>query len=341
MQVIKQRRRTPLKRQQASGLEFRHLRAFVALIDHGSITAAAQALGLAQSTVSESLAALERALGTPVTLRRRGAQDVLLTPAGQAMLPHARKMLDSLDDAYMDVAGVTNDAHATLQIITNESISAYLLPEVLATLRARWVNTRFAVSVATCPGVRAGINDGEFDIGILLEVDEQTDQTSASAQPATASASDRTVVADNLALVVFARKTHVLASTRARTTVRCAELVEYPLFMSDAAGDFHALIRRFFESDGVPAPHLDATGTVEGVKRGVLTDACALGILPEYALVEEIQKGQVVALSFDPAPPRMRIEVIVSLRRPRHPAVVELIDSLRLELKRERQSLSA
>src|SRR4030095_12210335 len=130
MQLIKQRRRAPLKRQQASALEFRHLRAFIALVDHGSITAAAQALGLAQSTVSESLAALERALGTPVTLRRRGAPDVLLTAAGQAMLPHARKMLDSLDDAYKDVAGVTNDAHATLQIITNESISAYLLPEV-------------------------------------------------------------------------------------------------------------------------------------------------------------------------------------------------------------------
>src|SRR4030095_1992691 len=113
MQLIKQRRRAPLKRQQASALEFRHLRAFIALVDHGSITAAAQALGLAQSTVSESLAALERALGTPVTLRRRGAPDVLLTAAGQAMLPHARKMLDSLDDAYKDVAGGADRGRGT------------------------------------------------------------------------------------------------------------------------------------------------------------------------------------------------------------------------------------
>ena len=69
-----------------------------------------------------------------------------------------------------------------------------------------------------------------LNIGILLEVDKQTDQTSASAQPATASASDRAVVADNLALVVFARKTDVLAGTRARTTVRCARACRIPAF---------------------------------------------------------------------------------------------------------------
>src|SRR5919202_1786887 len=55
-----------------SGLDVRQLRAFVALVDCGSVSAAAESLGLAQSTVSESLATLERALGTTVAVRRRG-----------------------------------------------------------------------------------------------------------------------------------------------------------------------------------------------------------------------------------------------------------------------------
>jgi nicotinamidase-related amidase len=46
-----------------SDLELRHLRAFVALADQGSVTAASRALALAQSTVSEALAALERSWG--------------------------------------------------------------------------------------------------------------------------------------------------------------------------------------------------------------------------------------------------------------------------------------
>ena len=148
--------------------EFRHLRAFVALVDQGSITGAAQALGLAQSTVSESLTALERGLGAPIILRRRGTRDVLLTEAGHTLLPHARNLLASLEAAHVAVAGVTNSAHASVDIITNESVSTYLLPKALATLRVRWPNTSFAVTVATCPGVRAGVHDGEFDIGLLL-----------------------------------------------------------------------------------------------------------------------------------------------------------------------------
>ena len=74
----------------AAGLEVRHLRAFVALVDHGSMTAAAQALGMAQSTVSETMAALDRTLGTPAVTRRRGTRGHRLTPAGRALLPHAR-----------------------------------------------------------------------------------------------------------------------------------------------------------------------------------------------------------------------------------------------------------
>jgi hypothetical protein len=57
---------------------------------------------------------------------------------------------------------VTNSAHATLEIVANEFVSAYLLPGVLAALRARWTNTRFAVSVAACAGVRAGVHEGGF-----------------------------------------------------------------------------------------------------------------------------------------------------------------------------------
>lgn len=73
-----------------SGLEIRQLRAFVALVERKRITAAAQSLGLAQSTVSEALSALERALGTPLVLRRRGGHGLELTDVGHALLPHAR-----------------------------------------------------------------------------------------------------------------------------------------------------------------------------------------------------------------------------------------------------------
>jgi hypothetical protein len=51
----------------ASDLELHQLRAFVALIENRSVTAASKTLNHAQSTASETIAALERALGTALT----------------------------------------------------------------------------------------------------------------------------------------------------------------------------------------------------------------------------------------------------------------------------------
>ena len=152
-----------------AGLEIRQLRAFVALVEQKRVTAAAEALGLAQSTVSEALSALERALDTPLILRRRGGHSLELTEAGRALLPHARKILSAVDDAHTAIAAAASRAQTHVEIVANESVSTYLLPSILPTLRQHWPQTRFTVSVATCAGVREGVAGGAFDVGLLLE----------------------------------------------------------------------------------------------------------------------------------------------------------------------------
>ncbi|WP_421837719.1 LysR family transcriptional regulator [Novosphingobium sp.] len=69
-------------------LNRRHLRQFLALVDTGSFTAAANQLHVAQPTLSAGIAELERALGTPVIVRERRA--LRLTEAGNRLLVHAR-----------------------------------------------------------------------------------------------------------------------------------------------------------------------------------------------------------------------------------------------------------
>ncbi len=69
-------------------LNRRHLRQFLALVDTGSFTAAANQLHVAQPTLSAGIAELERALGTAVIVRERRA--LRLTEAGNRLLIHAR-----------------------------------------------------------------------------------------------------------------------------------------------------------------------------------------------------------------------------------------------------------
>src|SRR3954470_6288727 len=192
-----------------AGLEVRHLRALVALVDSGSMTAAAQALGMAQSTVSEAMAALDRTLGTPAVARRRGARGHPLTPAGRALLPHARRVLAAVEDAQAAVAAVTREARASVDIVANESVSSYLLPDVLALLRERWPGTRFAVTVGACQAVRDGVARGRFDVGLLLatEVEETGPEVVAARQPG--------MLLAEVTLVLFGGGGHPLARAAA------------------------------------------------------------------------------------------------------------------------------
>lgn len=302
-----------------STIELRQLRVFLAVVEHGGVGAAGMALGLAQSTVSEALAGLDRAAGMPVLRRRRGAQAITLTEAGSALLPHARRILQEVDALHRSVAKVTRAAKAHVQIFANESVSTYILAPVLSTLRRRWPQVRFVVNVGTCAIVRDAVTSGRSDLGLLLE--EVSDpQAVGVRQP---SATSVTIVPD-VPLVIFARRDHPAFSQRRPT--RTEDLTAWPLYISDSAGDFHDLVRRFFTSEGLPGPLLDAVGSIESVKRAVIGEVMAMGLLPSYAVAEEVRSGLVRELSLHPPAPRMRLVALLpSPRGNVHPAVQDLL----------------
>jgi molybdate transport repressor ModE-like protein len=307
-------------------LELRQLRALVAVIDQGSITEAARSLRLAQSTVSEALAALERALGATVVRRRRGSRESILTAAGQALLPRARGVLTAIDETCTAVAEAAMETRATVNIVANESVSTYVLSAVLPHLRGRWPNTRFPVSVATCPEIRQGVRDGTFDVGLLLEGAEATPIRTGD-NPATAF-EDCQVIAPTIPLVIFTSPSHPLAQRKHRQPTARRDLTGFDMFASEASGDVHALTSRFLLED-LASVRLHSTGSVEAVKREVMASACAFGILPLYAVVEDLRRGSITRLDIRPAPPTMRLLALLSRFRARHPGVTELIEDIR------------
>lgn len=81
----------------ARNLDLTALRAFVAVVDAGGVTRAAGLLNLTQSAVSMQLKRLEESLGLALFLR--SARKLMLTPEGDQLLTHARKMLAINDEA--------------------------------------------------------------------------------------------------------------------------------------------------------------------------------------------------------------------------------------------------
>ncbi|MEV4888708.1 LysR family transcriptional regulator [Nonomuraea sp. NPDC055795] len=118
-----------------SDIELRHLAAMAAIAEEGSFGRAAARLGYTQSTVSQQVAALERAVGGLVFDRPGGPKPVRLTPLGSVVLDHARGLLAK--------AGALNDAvdrfkagDGRIDIGTFQSVSSVILPSVVRRLRA-------------------------------------------------------------------------------------------------------------------------------------------------------------------------------------------------------------
>ena len=112
-------------------LELRHLRCFVAVAEHGQVSAAAEALCLAQPAVSQTIRQLERELG--VELFRRHPRGVALTQAGEQLLPKARAALTSSQEAFDTARAHAREQHRQLIVgflpplteIASEILAAY------------------------------------------------------------------------------------------------------------------------------------------------------------------------------------------------------------------------
>ena len=136
------------------------LRVFREVAERGTLTSAAAALGYTQSAVSRQVASLERAAGAPLLERRHDG--VRPTTAGHVVLRHATTVLDQIDTAARELAGLPAQA-GTVRLGWFTSAGASLLPRALAALRrahpAITVITREGSTPALVRALRAGSVD--------------------------------------------------------------------------------------------------------------------------------------------------------------------------------------
>src|SRR5918911_1775259 len=115
-------------------LDVRRLRVLRAVAQHGSFSAAADALSYTQSGVSQQIAALEREAGA--LLVQRNARGVRLTEAGEALVRHAEAILARLAEAEAELEAIAGLRGGRLRMAAFESAGATLIPPAIAEFRA-------------------------------------------------------------------------------------------------------------------------------------------------------------------------------------------------------------
>ncbi|SDM69687.1 LysR family transcriptional regulator [Allokutzneria albata] len=178
------------------GTELRHLRAFLAVVKAGTITGAAEELRIAQPSLSQQIAALERRVGVP--LFRRTARGVRPTPAGDALAAAARKAFRVLEGGLDRARSAPAEVVVGLCSGVPEELLHRLRAEIDGELRLEPTDS------AAQPGL---VRSGTLDLGVVR-------------LPVPVEGLECTVLAEQ-PLGVVAHRSHPLA---AKSTVDWSEL---------------------------------------------------------------------------------------------------------------------
>jgi DNA-binding transcriptional LysR family regulator len=144
----------------------RQLQFFVAAAEAGSVTGAARALSISQSSVTEAIRALEDDLG--VLLFDRQARGLLITHKGSAFLRHARQILADVAVARTAFRDEAESAPGRLSLGVTSLVAGYVLSDILS--RYRRAHPRVELNVTEDNGeyLQHLLIGGELDVAVLL-----------------------------------------------------------------------------------------------------------------------------------------------------------------------------
>jgi DNA-binding transcriptional LysR family regulator len=247
------------------GVTLQQLAYFVALADVGSFTRAADAVGVAQPTLSRQLRALEAGLGA--ALVDRGARDGLhLTPAGHAVLPLARRILADMDSARTAVAELVGLRSGRVRVGATPSLCIGVLADVLRVFCGRHPDVRVELVEDGSQPLERRLARGDLDLALVIV-------PTAGLDP-------------GLALTPLLRERLSVASAvrdgRAvgRRSVTVAQLSRHPLVLPREGYDVRAVTLRAFAQAGVTARVAVEGGEMDAVLRLVEAGAGA-AVVPD------------------------------------------------------------
>lgn len=149
-----------------NGLDLHTVRIIRAIAEHGSITAAAAALGYSQPALSQHLHRAEHRLGVPLLLRT--GRSVRLTEPGRVVARHSSAILAALAAADAELGQLADRTTGTVRLTGFPSASSTVVPAAMATLAARHPGLKLIYTEAEPPESLELLTDGSIDIALTF-----------------------------------------------------------------------------------------------------------------------------------------------------------------------------
>lgn len=143
---------------------------FLAIANHGSLSKAAEVLGVSQPTLSRQLQAMEKQLGQP--LFDRSTQGLLMTEFGRNLLDECQQMQVSADRLQRLAAGQTTSLSGRVRLSANEYVALYYLPKIIPSFMNEYPDVSVEIEVSNSA---SNLDKRDADVAIRMFPPTQLD----------------------------------------------------------------------------------------------------------------------------------------------------------------------
>jgi molybdate transport repressor ModE-like protein len=286
------------------------LRLLVEVERHGTVSAAAQAVGIGQSSASEHLRLLETAAGQ--RLIERNGRGSRLTQAGRVLASSASQALATLAAGEEEVHALAGLDAGTIHIGASTTPGVYLLPDTLGCFRRDHPNVAVEVEIAATGEILDRLLAGRIQLALVGE----------------------TAVDERVELEPFLSDEIIGIAKPGLLPIRSGKvppdlICEQTLLVRERNSSTRQIAERALSEAGVSAGSVWELDSSEAIKRAA-REGLGVAFLSRYAVAEEVERGELESFRLAGRPPIERRLYIARLaRRPLSPSERGFIETLR------------
>lgn len=258
-------------------MNLQQLATFCAILNEGSMTAAAEKLFLTQPAVSQQIRNLEEELG--VELLVRGVRHVKPTLHGQLLYEYAKKIMHLTKQAEVAIQSMKSEVKGKLVIGTLNSIGMYLVSPLVGLFLKTNSQISLTLEYGSGEEILAAMKRGELDVAIMPDITKEYGGEAPQYE-------EKTLFKDEVWLVVSARDATVPSS------IDVSGLLENPMVkLKQHFPAFDAFLAKQLEAKNVKLNPVIETTNVGSLKR-VIESGFGWGFLPAHSIRKQVTSGR-------------------------------------------------
>ncbi len=274
-----------------SALTLHQLRIFHAVARYGTLTRAAEHLGISQPAVSIQIRQLERLLG--LSLFETVGRSQCLTDAGELLDQHALRVLAEMDELSSAVLDLRGMERGRLVVAADTTVGIYVMPQLLGTWHQEYAKVDVDLRVGNQGFVCQLLGNNEIDIAVVSNVPQIPELEVEEFLP------NR--------LVIIAPPEHPLAQRQGKLPADV--LSREPFLVREDGSSTRTAMETFCEASGVELHIAMQLGSIGAIKQGVAS-GLGLGVVSERAIGNELAVGALVILNISGFPLQLKWYIV-------------------------------